>query len=247
MKLVKIIRVGALAITTGTPAFAANPPLDRPTPPPCCADGICYPKPDTWGNYQTRWRRWPAEELEPTPAAGAKQPGKELPGVPSYETIPPDLEDRRAPPPTKPRLEAEERPEAPSERPMTPPSGVEPTAPRSGPLSSPPGGLLQSPPESPLTPAPSTPFSPGPGTSPLLPPPSNNKMPWENGNEPTGDWDPPPAPPSATAVSIDRSRPPATPNRFVPAQPVRPTVPTRQTPNGDPPPALPVALASATY
>src|SRR5262245_24011561 len=167
MKFVKIIGAGALTICTATPAVAAHPPLDRPTPPPCCADGICRPNAAEWGWYRTQWRRWPTEELAPTPATSPGKAGKEaVPGVPSYETIPPELEDRRAPPPTKPRAESEERREAPPEGPSAP--GGEPAAPRSAPLSSPPGGLLTTPPESPLTPGPTpfsppaTPFSPGP-------------------------------------------------------------------------------------
>jgi hypothetical protein len=255
MRLMKIVGTGALVLSTGTPAVAAHPPLDRPTPPPCCADGICRPNTLEWGVYPTRWRRWPTEELEPTPAGQAK-PGQEIPGIPSYETMPPELEDRRAPPPTKPRAEPEERPEPPSESPLAPGPGGEPAAPRSTPLTSPPGGLLNTPQESPLTPGPTpfspptTPFSPGPSTpptSPLVPPPSTNKMPWENGNEPTGDWDPPPALPSATAVSINRMPPPSAPNRFVPAQRIQPAARQRQAPSNDPPPTLPVSLASATY
>ncbi len=253
MKLIRLIGAGAVAMSAGEFAIAAHPPLDRPTPPPCAADGICYPNAGTWGWYQQQWRRWPTEELEPTPATKATAPGKAIPDIPAYETLPPEQEDRRAPPPTKPRAEAEEGAEAPRERPLTAPPGGEMeaplTAPPGGSLTTPPDSLL-TPPSSPLRPAPSTPFSPGPSTpstSPLAPP--TDRMPWENGAAPTGDWDPPPAPPTATAraVTVDRAPARQAPNRFTPAKPNRPAVPSRQSPNSDPPPTLPVALANAAY
>jgi hypothetical protein len=248
MKIMKIIGTGALVISTSAPAIATNPPLGRPTPPPCCADGICYPNATTWGWYETRWRRWPTEDLQPTPATGVGKPGQETPGIPSYETMSPELEDRKAPPPTKPRAEQEERSEAPRERPLAPAPDGESPPPRPS-LTTPPGGLLTTPPESPLTPGGPAPFSPTPSTpqtSPLAPP-STNRMPWENGNEPTGDWDPPPTLPSAKAVTIDRASAPEAPNRFHPAPATQPMYRQRQAPNSDPPPAPPVALASASY
>ena len=254
MKFIRTIGAGVLvACASNNPATAANPPLDRPTPPPCCADGICYPKPDTWGVYGTRWRRWPGDELEPTPASRA--PGKAVPDLEPYETLPPELEDRSAPPPTKPRAEAEGEGERPPERPIAPGPGGEMEAPRGTPLTTPPESPLTAPPESPLVPRPTTPFSPGPTSpfspgTPTSPVPQGDRMPWENGgNEPTGDWDPPPAPPTATAampVNLERAPARRVPNRFTPAQPTRPVAPPRQSPGNDPPPILPVALASAT-
>jgi hypothetical protein len=80
--------------------------------------------------------------------------------------------------------------------------------------------------------------------------PPSNRMPWENGNAPTGDWDPPPSLPTATAAmpaTGDRAPARRVPNRFIPAQPSRPATESRQSPGSDPPPTLPVALASATY
>jgi hypothetical protein len=241
MKLVKKTTATLFAAClAGDLAIAAHPPLDRPTPPPCCADGICYPNPITWGWYETRWRRWPTEELQPTPAPAAPIPGKKIPDIPAYETPPPEEEDRRAPPPTKPRAEAEEGAEVPGEAPVAPPPGGGPEAPRTAPLTPPPGGQLTPPPAAPLTPGP-----PAPLTPPLTPPPT--KMPWENGQEPTGDWDPPPALPTATAVTVDRDPSSRAPNRFAPAQPNRPAAEPRDLPNHDPPPMLPVALASTSY
>jgi hypothetical protein len=79
-------------------AMARPPvPLDRPTPPPCAADGICYPNVNEWGVYETRWRRWPGQELVPTPAkpTPAERLGTELP---PFETPSPEHEDEQAPP-----------------------------------------------------------------------------------------------------------------------------------------------------
>lgn len=86
----------------------AGPPvlIDRPSPPPCAADGICYPNVTEWGYYPSRWRRWPGHELVPTPAEPT--PEQRLgPDVPPYEIPPPEREDERAPPAsTKPPEEA---------------------------------------------------------------------------------------------------------------------------------------------
>ena len=58
-------------------AFAATPlPIDRPTPPPCAADGTCYPNKGSFGWYQCRWRKWPGEELQPTPAGVQPTPAE---------------------------------------------------------------------------------------------------------------------------------------------------------------------------
>jgi hypothetical protein len=250
MRFMKIIGASALAACTGDLVFAAHPPLDRPTPPPCCADGICYPKVDTWGWYQTQWRRWPGVELEPTPAA--KAPGETE--LKPYEPLPPELEDRRAPPPTKSRSELTEEGEAPPEQPLAPPPGGGLEPPRPAPSTTAPGGPLTTPPESPFRPEPSSPFSPEPTrpfspepSTPQLAPPPTTPMPWETGNEPTGDWDPPPTLPSATAVTVDRAPVRQTPDQIRKHAPARPPAPPQQRPGNDPPPALPVTLASANY
>lgn len=70
---------------------------DRPTPPPCSAEGGCYPKRSEWGYYEGRWRRWPGDydEAFPTPADGGKSV------LDPVEPIAPELEDQQAPPPSK--------------------------------------------------------------------------------------------------------------------------------------------------
>jgi hypothetical protein len=42
------------------------------TPPPCSPDGVCLPRPQTFGWYQTRWRTFPGDVAvkPPTPAEG---------------------------------------------------------------------------------------------------------------------------------------------------------------------------------
>jgi hypothetical protein len=267
MKLVKIIGAGALAMSAVKPAVADNPPLDRPTPPPCCADGICYPNIGEWGWYKTNWRRWPTEELQPTPGAVAPKAGTEIPDIGPYETPTPEQEDQRAPPRTKVREEGEEvegprqgplqRPSAPggSESPRTSPLAPGPSSP-----TMPPPSRLTPGPTSPLVPGPTTPFSPSPSEpgrptpqSPSLLTPPPTRMPWENGGQPQGDWDPPPALPTATAATnrrMSNDLPPAlpAPTRKAAAPTDRPAPPARkQMPNSDPPPSLPIALASATH
>ena len=44
-----------------------------------CVDGQCYPRRQTYGHYQTQWRRWPVPDLEPMPDTGPpKLPRPEL-------------------------------------------------------------------------------------------------------------------------------------------------------------------------
>ena len=61
-----IALASATALVPAT-LLAAHPP----TPPPCAADGACYPKRTTWGYYKTNWRPWPGDKagIQPTPAA----------------------------------------------------------------------------------------------------------------------------------------------------------------------------------
>ena len=103
MRFKKRTTAGLLLLSLGGSSFAAAPPCpDRPTPPPCCADGRCYPNPLTFGVYETRWRRWPVEVAALGPDG---QPGT-LPAatddIPRFEAPPAEEEDQKAPPPTEP-------------------------------------------------------------------------------------------------------------------------------------------------
>lgn len=67
------------------------------TPCPCAADGMCYPRRETWGNYKTQWRTWPGDTvgLSPTPADGTTPDMKEQ--LPPYVRPRVDQEDLRGP------------------------------------------------------------------------------------------------------------------------------------------------------
>ena len=228
-------------------SLEAAPPLDRPSPPPCCADGVCRPNPTTFGWYPTQWRRWPSEELQPTPAGSSNTvPGTGLgPDVKPFETPRVEDEDRRAPPPSKHAQEkaAEERaregqptsPAGPGGAAMPqdtglPPLPIGPAAP-AGPA----GSGTEAPPTMPWD-APATPG--GEGGLPTRP--------WDKKAEPTSDSDPPPALPVATATA---STPQAKPAVNRPKQtPQRATSgPIRISSSSDPPPSLPLALSGGAY
>jgi hypothetical protein len=216
----------ALLISFGADANAADPPpLDRPSPPACCADGYCYPNPTVWGVYQTRWRRWPTDSLEPTPA---QRPGDLVPEVDPFDRPPPEEEDRAAPPPTPAAQRAREEEEAEAATPR------ESETPGTTPLA-PPGGL-----QLPVPPQPDR-------ERPEIP---TMRMPWETDDEPqtppgttggpTGDADPPPTPPFAMPSLVDR---PSVRPALQPANPPLPrrSVPASQSPGYDPPPLFPIA------
>lgn len=79
--------------------------VDHATVPPCTAEGGCYPARQSFGWHQTKWRRWPGTEEEPSLQA-APETADEL--VPTYEEPRPEEEDQQAPPPIE--EEAEEAP-----------------------------------------------------------------------------------------------------------------------------------------
>src|SRR6476661_8363210 len=84
-------------------SLAVPPVIERPTPPPCCADGQCFASPMTYGYYDTRWRRWPLESLA---QASAQKPAALTPAlqkdVAPFVVPPAEQEDRKAPPPSVP-------------------------------------------------------------------------------------------------------------------------------------------------
>jgi hypothetical protein len=212
----------------------------RPSPPPCCADGYCYPNCETWGHYRTRWRRWPIEIAATTPT-GAATPRPLGPDVPAYDVLPPEEEDRRAPPPSATRgkpVEVAPR-EAPPQEDNEKAPATGPTAPQNGTgtdLS--PESIFGLPPES--TPA-GAPIEDTPGTTPLGPLPGGDSSPATTPpSEPTGELDLPPALPFA---SPKLSSQPAVRSSGRPTTPA-PRNRVRTVPQDDPPPALPTALAS---
>jgi hypothetical protein len=230
----------------------------RPSPPPCCADGYCYPNPATWGHYGTRWRRWPIELAAATPPGAATAP-RPSPDVPTYDVPPPEEEDRRAPPPSVTRgkpVEIGPRATPPQEGaketpPGTPPASSTPTSPTTpeeeGGTDLSPQDIFGLPPENtPRSTAPfGTPPEEAPGASPLTPPPAGETPPATPPaaaplDAPMGDLDPPPALPLAAPKLSEQPKirvaePPATssPKRDV-----------RRGPQDDPPPAPPTAVAS---
>jgi hypothetical protein len=212
-------------------------PIDRPSPPPYCADGKCYPKTETWGFYQGRWRSWPGVNTSPLPSTVEPTPAQLLgPDLKPYETPSPENEDRRAPPPTQPK----EPPAAPT--PVLPPegAGLGPTAP-AGP------GLEPT-------------LPPGPGAAPatprvIMPIPSGN-LPGGAGAE-GGDYPPPlpfgtqPASPlQSPSLPFSSPTPNALPSNVpgdLPIPPDRAELRRESLPsaaNNDPPPPLPGALGS---
>ncbi len=114
---------GLLALTgccLSVTALGRAPLIDPPTPPPCAADGICYPNTGGWGYYPARWRTWPGAQLEPTPAKTPAEEGRVSTELGPSEPPPADLEDAAAPPSSaRPRDKAEEA--APGETPAKPP------------------------------------------------------------------------------------------------------------------------------
>jgi hypothetical protein len=246
VKLTTTIATGVLFAWMTASSVAASAPVDRPTPPPCCADGQCFANPVTYGVYPTRWRRWPLECVEEVPTGQPTAlPAPLQKEVPPFEAPPPEQEDRRAPPPTAPVGEQAPAAAAPG---MTPraPSGTTPT----GPPSAAPG---TQPPTLPSYPPPGLPT---PQTSPLAPPAAPGTQPGEgplykgispesplNRSGPTGDLDPPPSLPFgpqsvAPVAPVREASHPAT--IIIPGPSAKPV----QIPSNDPPPVPPASLAS---
>ena len=214
MKFMTLIGGCLLACFLGTGLTAATVTVDKPSPPACCADGVCYPKTNTWGYYQRKWRQWPGQELEPTAAQPLTKP---VPDIPRYETPTPQEEDRRAPPPTKPERNA----------PTVTPPAVMPTPSTEGttpPGAGRPGGMLRG--------------GPPAGETQEQGERETPRMPWD---QPTGEWDPPPALPFGTA---DSDTQPAVRTATRPSGPQlrMPNELSRSSSAVDAPPALPLAL-----
>lgn len=69
--------------------------VDHATPPPCTAEGGCYPKRNTFGFTETKWRRWPGANYGGTGPEVAGPAGD----LPAIEAPTPMDEDKRSPPP----------------------------------------------------------------------------------------------------------------------------------------------------
>jgi len=214
----------------------------RPSPPPCCADGFCYPNYTTWGHYATRWRRWPIEAAGPD--AGAPRPLG--PDLSPYSPPTMEEEDRRAPPPSAPRERVIERGGAPIQgapagRPGAPAEGEAAPQTPAGPAEEAPAsndypfGL----PSENIPSVPSLPSAPAvPSTTPQAPPTNDDGLPPLD--EPFSDSDAPPRPPFAVPT-LER-RPAVQSNSQS-----KSGLPQRQVaPQEDPPPAPPVSLANLT-
>lgn len=230
MKFKKVATTGLLVVGLGSAALA-NPPecLDRPTPPPCAADGHSISNPASFGWYATRWRRWPLEGMNQPPAGqvapGVQQGTRE---IPSFELPEPKDEDQKAPPPSTPR----------GEESLHVPQGN--AAPESG------AGGRAVPPQPPVMPM----------TSPVEPrepimrrlPDYEPKAPAPKGVEslgPQSELDPPPAFPFGPQPL--QLTAPIREAQQSPAKPIRQAAPTRVTrPSDDPPPSLPGTLATLT-
>lgn len=253
MKVLSTIAAGVFLGSFAASCWAVSPCVERPTPPPCCADGQCIASPASFGYYDTRWRRWPLESLAqaaPQKPASITAPLQKEFGP--FVVPPPEREGDKAPPPSTPVGE------------QTPAAGGPPRGPGapSGPGAQPgqqgptgpgtPTGPSRGTPGYPSTGFPAPPSAaPGgpaatPSTQPLYKSVSPDSPLNRSGSSPMGDADPPPALPYGPALvaptqpSHEISQQPAAVPRQAPAE--QPA----DAPANDPPPAPPIALASYT-
>lgn len=257
MKASRILTTAGLITWMCGAALAGSPPLDRPTPPPYCADGHAFASPAIYGVFPTHWRRWPLEcGEEPTPTAPSTTKATPLPrglenDVKPYETPTKEQEERRAPAPTAPLTEQNKNEQPPGTGgPGTPsrPQGSTPSLPGNVPAGVPrlgPGyptpGLPTPPQTAPnLQPGGTTPPTSTPPTSPLFKNiPANSPL---NRSGAMND-DPPPALPFASPPVAEEAPNRAVQNAvYTTAAPS--ATPPAETSSNDPPPAPPVSLAS---
>jgi hypothetical protein len=188
---------------------------------------------------------------------GVRPPAPLGPETPPYVAPPAEREDQQAPEPTRPPEDLRAQPlTTPTTQPgttptteggtTTPPAGdrpsttpLQPGGPTDRPSSSYPSGLEPSAPsgtepgEIPMLPLQSTP----PGATPATPPAGTQPF-----GEPTGDFDPPPAPPKIAPSS--RRDDIASGPRLAPPKVDRTPAAARRPAANDPPPALPGTFAS---
>ena len=203
------------------------------TPPPCSPDGVCVPRPETFGFYATRWRRFPGDRfgVAPTPAdaTGPEAEQEEDDRALGGPQLPDSAEEGRVGP-SKP---------APSNGQRGAPAPVPPAeaGPGAAPAAAPAGG-------------------PALEASPPAALPGSEEAP---GAQPLPDLGAPPPfgePPAGGATDPFSAAPPVLPSRSTPqviAAPLRPAAetaeptrpPTSNFPsrhNDDAPPALPASL-----
>lgn len=104
------------AAMTATAALAAGAVTVAGAPPQACnncrvcVDGVCRPKADTYGYYQTQWRTWP----KPIVVSPTSTPREEI-RLPTHVTPPPTQEDLDNPP--RPPMRDEDMGDAPPVKP----------------------------------------------------------------------------------------------------------------------------------
>jgi hypothetical protein len=244
MKLTRTLTI-AIVASIG-PVAAATLPLDRPTPPPCCADGICAAHASSFGYFPTRWRVWPGLSQAPLPTV--KQPTiRQIPGITPIEPPSPEEEDRQAPQPIRtlaPPRPTTEAPPTTTSPTTTPPPSTPQTRPFDGPTGPAGGAGAQTPPST-LVPRSSMPT----GTTPGLPQPGQSQpSPLFDGQPPGGGATSPSSlfPPSA---SLNGAQPAGSANAY--GGTIRPAsaataAPARQRRNSDdPPPPPPFTLGNS--
>jgi hypothetical protein len=202
-------------------AAEATTPVATPTPGPCCVDGVCRPKRETWGWYSTRWRRWPGDDRPPIPGLDEPEADGALPpDIPRFDRPEPEEEERRAPPPVEPQADAGDG--------LLPPLPTEGQQP----------GQPVPPLEGGQPPAPQLPVVPQPGLPDLRP-----QTPLEPGGAPGTDLDAPPALPFGQPPGpVDNLIPPGD-LPIDPRQPLLPQKGLQPPPGGDAPPVLPAGIA----
>lgn len=229
MKFMKVATTGLLLVGMGSAALG-NPPqcIDRPTPPPCCADGHSIANPASYGWYATRWRRWPLENMDQL-SAGQTAPGIQ-PGtseVGGFELPEAKDEDQKAPPPSTPKPEDQQLRTQPGNAPPESGAGGRAIPPQ-------PPAMQMTPPAEPREPI----MRRLPDYEPTAPSPKG-----VDSLGPQSDLDPPPSLPFGPQQL--QLAPPIREAQQAPAQPIRQVAPARVAPpSDDPPPSLPGTLAT---
>jgi hypothetical protein len=236
MKLLQATASSAMVFGLLGIAAAAPPPLDRPTPPPCCADGHCIANPCTYGWYETRWRRWPCDCGEAVPGGQLTPTTKPSGDLPAYDIPPAEEEDRRAPLPTAPRGEDQtQRGPASGGGGQSQPGGQAPPPGAGQPPAGPLGPLIQPGAES---------TAPRRGSLPTYEPQGagSKSINTQPSGPPSSELDPPPVLPFGPRPIMQPA--PIREANQRPAVPVRATPASAIAPSDDPPPGLPASLAA---